>query len=96
MADMIVVQVCYATPQKQFLRDMPVPQGATVQQAIAQSGVLQTFPEIDLQHTRVGIHGKLKALDTVLREHDRIELYRLLVADPKESRRMRVGDRRKG
>ncbi len=96
MADGIVVQVCYATPQKQFLRDIPVPQGATVQQAIAQSGVLQSFSEIDLQHTRVGIHGKLKALNTVLREHDRIEIYRTLTADPKASRRKRVVDRRKG
>lgn len=90
MADAIVVQVCYATPHNQFLCDVQVSQGATLEQAIGQSGVLLAFPEIDLTQHRVGVHGKLKALDTVLRAHDRIEIYRPLVADPKESRRQRI------
>lgn len=89
MAD-IRVQVCYARPDMQFLRDLELPHGATLRVAVEQSGVLQAAPEIDLATSRVGIYGKLKALDTVLREHDRVEIYRPLTADPKESRRKRA------
>lgn len=90
MAD-IHVQVCYVRPDLQFLRDLNLPLGCTVEGAIRQSGVLQAAPEIDLSSIRVGIFGKLKPLDTVLRAHDRVEVYRRLVADPKESRRRRAG-----
>lgn len=86
----IHVQVCYARPDLQVLRNVSVPDGATVQSAIEQSGVLDLLPEIDLTTCRVGVHGKLKTLDTVLREYDRVEIYRPLVADPKESRRKRA------
>ncbi|MGE5650983.1 MAG: RnfH family protein [Bacillota bacterium] len=89
MAD-IYVQVCYARPDMQFARDLRLPQGATLQAAVEQSGVLQAVPDIDLASCRVGIHGKLKSLDTVLRERDRVEIYRPLTADPKESRRKRA------
>ena len=91
----IRVQVCYATPQRQILRDLTVARGCTVQQAIEQSGVLRDAPEIDLSSCRVGIYNKLKALDTMLREFDRIEIYRPLIADPKESRRKRAEKKRK-
>lgn len=90
MADFIQVQVCYATPSVQVLRDLSVAPDSTLQQAVALSGILQDFPEIDLAAARVGIFGKLKKLDTSLREHDRIEIYRSLIADPKEARRRRV------
>ena len=86
----IRVQVCYATPQRQILRDLVVAQGSTLQQAIVQSGVLRDAPEIDLSLCRVGIFNKLKTLDTVLRERDRVEIYRPLIVDPKESRRKRA------
>lgn len=89
MAD-VRVQVCYARPDAQFLREVSVPAGAVLQQAVEQSGVLQHAPEIDLSVFRVGIFGKLKTLDTVLRAQDRIEIYRPLVADPKDSRRRRA------
>ncbi len=89
-ASTIRVQVCYATPDLEILRDVTVPADATVLDAIKQSGVLQVVPEIDLTVCRVGIYGKLKTLDTALRERDRIELYRSLIADPKESRRKRA------
>lgn len=89
MAD-IRVQVCYARPEVQFLRELSVPAGTILQSAIEQSGVLREAPEIDLAVFRTGIYGKLKTLDTVLREHDRIEIYRPLIADPKESRRRRA------
>lgn len=84
------VQVCYATPERQILLDLSVPEGSSLQDAIVRSGVLTQAPEIDLDACRVGIYGKLKTPDTVLREHDRVEIYRLLMADPKESRRKRA------
>lgn len=89
MAD-IRVQVCYARDDRQWLRELHVPDGTTLQSAIELSGLLQEAPEIDFTASRVGIHGKLKAPDTLLREHDRIEIYRPLIADPKESRRRRA------
>ena len=86
----ICVQVCYARPGESLLREVVVPAGATLQAAIERSGFLDDAPEIDLAACRVGIYGKLKPLDTVLRERDRIEIYRPLIADPKESRRKRA------
>lgn len=90
----IRIQVCYAQPDLQILRDLAVPANSTVQVAIERSGVLDDTPEIDLTTCRVGVFGKLKTLDTLLREHDRVEIYRPLIADPKESRRKRAA--RKG
>jgi putative ubiquitin-RnfH superfamily antitoxin RatB of RatAB toxin-antitoxin module len=90
MADKIVVQVCYATPLREYYRDLEVAQGATIEQAIVQSGVLDDIPGIDLALQPVGLFGKKRALDTVLRERDRIEIYRPLEADPKDSRRRRA------
>lgn len=94
-ADRIVVQVCYAKPGKIFLEEVQVAHGATLEQAIRASGVLSLAPEIDLAACKVGIHGKLKALDAILRERDRIEIYRPLLADPKEARRRRVSKKEK-
>jgi putative ubiquitin-RnfH superfamily antitoxin RatB of RatAB toxin-antitoxin module len=86
----IHVQICYARPDKQFLLEQTVESGATIQQAIQRSGIIQQAPEIDVSVWRVGIYGKLKTLDTVLHEHDRVEIYRPLIADPKDSRRKRA------
>ena len=90
MAEDVRVQVCYAKPEKQLLRELRVLPGCTIRAAIEQSGIIRDAPEIDLTVFRVGVHGKLKTLDTLLRECDRIEIYRPLVADPKESRRRRA------
>jgi putative ubiquitin-RnfH superfamily antitoxin RatB of RatAB toxin-antitoxin module len=90
MADKLAVVVCYATPQQEFLRPLEVAPGTTIGQAIEASGVLAAFPDINLVTQPVGIFAKKKTLDTVLREHDRVEIYRPLVADPKESRRKRA------
>lgn len=90
MADPIHVQVCYATPLREYFRDVVVEQGTTIEQAIGLSGILQEIPGIDLASQPVGLFGKKRPLDTVLRERDRIEIYRPLVADPKESRRKRA------
>ncbi|WP_454774576.1 RnfH family protein [Janthinobacterium tructae] len=86
----IEVQVCYALPDSSFLRSLSVPAGTTIEQAVAQSGLLQAIPGIDLASNMVGIYGKRKPLDTVLHEHDRVEVYRPLQADPKEARRRRA------
>lgn len=90
MAETIHVQLCHATAQEEYLRELAVPAGTTIAQAIALSGVLSDIPGIDLALQPVGLYGKKKPLDTVLRAHDRIEIYRPLVADPKDSRRRRA------
>lgn len=89
-AGVIRVQVCYATADRQLLHDLALPSGSTLQQAIQQSGVLATVPEIDLSSCKVGIYGKVRPLDTLLVDRDRIEIYRPLVADPKQARRNRI------
>ena len=90
MAELLHVQVCYATAQCEVLRELEVEQGTTIEQAIVLSRVLHDVPGIDLSVQPVGLYGKKKPLDTVLRECDRIEIYRALVADPKDSRRRRA------
>jgi putative ubiquitin-RnfH superfamily antitoxin RatB of RatAB toxin-antitoxin module len=88
-AESLLVTVSYATASSELLREVRVAAGATVEQAIAASGVAAEL-QLDLAAHPVGIYGKKKPLDTVLREHDRIEIYRPLVADPKDSRRRRA------
>jgi putative ubiquitin-RnfH superfamily antitoxin RatB of RatAB toxin-antitoxin module len=90
MGEGIRVQVCYAKPERQVLRELDVSPSCTIRAAIEKSGIIQDAQEIDLTVFHVGVHGKIKTLDTPLREHDRIEIYRPLVADPKESRRRRA------
>lgn len=84
------VEVAYALPHQQTLMSLNVTVGSSVESAIHQSGLLNQFPEIDLAQNKVGIFSKLVALDTVLRERDRVEIYRPLIADPKEIRRQRA------
>lgn len=90
------VYVAYALPQTEFVRPLRVPPGTTVGQAIEQSGVLSAFPDINLVTQPVGIYGKKKTLETALRDRDRIEIYRPLVADPKDSRRKRAAKKQSG
>lgn len=86
----ICVQICYAKPDTHILEELVVPAGTSIHDAIRRSGVIERLPEIDLTIYRVGIFGKLKSLDTILRDRDRVEIYRPLLADPKESRRKRA------
>lgn len=90
MSEFITVEVVYATPQKQKLCSVKVANGSTAQEAIQKSGILSEFPEIDLSTQKIGIFAKAVKLDTVLREKDRVEIYRPLIADPKEVRRQRA------
>jgi len=71
---------------------MDVPEDSSVEQAILRSGILKRFPEIDLATQKVGIFGKLVKLDAPVKEGDRIEIYRPIIADPKTVRRRRIGD----
>jgi putative ubiquitin-RnfH superfamily antitoxin RatB of RatAB toxin-antitoxin module len=86
----IQVQVCYALADKVYLKDVSIPAASAIQDAILASGVLQQYPEIELAAARVGIFGKLKALDSLLQQGDRVEIYRPLQAEPMESRRRRA------
>ena len=86
------VEVAYALPNKQSIISIEVPNGTTLQEAVEASGILETFKQIDLRKDRVGIFSKFASLDTVLREKDRVEIYRPLVADPKKARKERAAE----
>ncbi len=92
MPNQIHVEVAYALPDTQLILPVRVAPDTTAEQAIIASGILQKFPDIDLTSNKVGIFGKLVKLDTVLREKDRVEIYRPLIADPKEVRRQRAAE----
>jgi putative ubiquitin-RnfH superfamily antitoxin RatB of RatAB toxin-antitoxin module len=89
----LTIELVYATAGRQTLVELDVAAGTTVAQAIALSGIPTAHPEIDLPECKTGIFGKLASPDTVLRERDRVEIYRPLRADPKEVRRRRAGNR---
>lgn len=86
----ITVHVCYLNPPREFLRTLRLPAGVTLLEAIELSGLLQDCPELDLLQSKVGIYSVPKTHDTVLREHDRVEVYRPLVIDPMLARRRRA------
>lgn len=90
MAEQIAVEVAYALPQRQTLLSLSVAVDSTVQQVIENSGILQTHPEIDLNKNKVGIWSRTVKLAERVRAGDRIEIYRPLIADPKDMRRRRA------
>ncbi|MBI3141026.1 MAG: RnfH family protein [Rhodocyclales bacterium] len=92
MADSISVEVVYALPQRQELVRLKLPAGSTLQQAVEASGLLQKHPEIDFGKNKLGVFGKLSKPDALLRDHDRVEIYRPLIADPKEVRKKRADE----
>jgi putative ubiquitin-RnfH superfamily antitoxin RatB of RatAB toxin-antitoxin module len=83
----IRVQVCHPLPHAPQLLDLTLNEGSTLRDAVIASGLL---PQFDADSCPVGIFGKKKAPDTVLRDGDRVEIYRPLVADPKDARRRRA------
>ncbi|HZZ11777.1 MAG TPA: RnfH family protein [Paraburkholderia sp.] len=95
MSARLSIEVCYALLDEQALIAVELPEGATVQQALDASGILRRYPQIDLNTQKVGVFGKLKPLDAVLADHDRVEIYRPLRVDPKVSRQRRVEKTRK-
>jgi putative ubiquitin-RnfH superfamily antitoxin RatB of RatAB toxin-antitoxin module len=88
----IVVEIAYALPMEQLIVPIKVNEGITAEQAIKASGIMSKYPEIDLAINKIGIFGKLTKLDTRLRHLDRVEIYRSLIADPKEIRKQRAAD----
>lgn len=88
----MIVEVAYALPKEQLIIPIKVTEGITAEQAIKSSGMMTKYPEIDLAVNKIGIFGKLTKLDTPLRHLDRVEIYRVLIADPKEVRKQRVAD----
>ncbi len=86
----IMVEVAYALPNLQLIVPVQMAPDANAEAAIRKSDILAKFPEIDLKVNQIGIFGKLIRLDTPLRNLDRVEIYRPLIADPKEVRKQRA------
>ncbi|SEK57903.1 RnfH family protein [Nitrosovibrio tenuis] len=86
----IQIEVVYALPDHQVMRQLRLPPGATAEQAVNLSGINHLFPQIDLSRHKLGIFGKLVKPDRTLREGDRVEIYRPLILDPKDNRRKRA------
>ena len=84
---MIRVEVVFALPERQELKSLELPQGATVADAIAESGLQPQFDEIDFDRLEVGIWGRVTQRTRKLREGDRVEIYRPLARDPRDARR---------
>jgi putative ubiquitin-RnfH superfamily antitoxin RatB of RatAB toxin-antitoxin module len=94
-AKKITVEVAYARPDVQVILPVKVDAEMTIEDIIHHSGILESYPEIDLATNKVGVFGKLAKLSSTLREADRIEIYRPLIADPKEVRRQRAAEGKK-
>ena len=91
----ITIEIAYALPDEQVILSLEVDEDCTVEEAINRSAILDTYPQIDLTTDKVGIFGKMCKLNSSLRNKDRIEIYRKLIADPKESRRQKAEMERK-
>lgn len=94
MSGNINIEVVYALPDEQKLYRQQLHEGATIAEAVKRCGILDAYPQIDLAANKLGVYGKLVKADTVLRDRDRIEIYRPLMADPKTVRRKRAEERK--
>jgi uncharacterized protein len=88
----IRVEVAYAKPDRQLILELEAEQGITAKEAVQRSGILDEFPEIDIETAKLGIFGKAAAANAVLNPSDRVEIYRPLIADPKEARKKRAAE----
>jgi uncharacterized protein len=88
--DAITVEVAYALPHRQVVLSIELPMGSTALQAAQDSGIANLFQGLDLENATYGIYGQLVAPLQVLRDGDRVEIYRPLTADPKEVRKARA------
>ena len=88
----VCVEVAFAREDEQAILTVEGVFGLTAREAIERSGVLQRFPEIDLAGNKIGVFGKVAKLDRVLETGDRVEIYRPLIADPKEARKKRAAE----
>ena len=92
MSNQIQVEVVYGRQDRQKVVAVKLNVGATLRDAVERSGLLAEFPEIDLAANKLGIWNKLAKPDTVVRDKDRVEIYRPLIADPKEVRKQRAAE----
>jgi len=92
MSDAIQVEVVYALPDRQEVVPLALPVGTTLRQAVLASGLADKYPAIDVAAGKFGIFSKLAKADAVLRHRDRVEIYRPLIADPKEVRKQRAAE----
>jgi len=90
MSEMIEIEVVYGLPNKQVLLSLPVPVGSCIEECIKLSGIVTHFPEIIPSKATVGIFSRPEKLETIIKVGDRIEIYRPLIADPKEMRKLRA------
>ncbi len=95
VAQQINVEVAYARDDSQLILKLRVKPGTTLEQAVVQSGILKLYPEINTKINKMGVFGKLGKKTAELSEGDRVEIYRPLIADPKEVRRKREADGKK-
>lgn len=86
----INIELIYPLPNQQILLNLQIEDSCTIGQAIENSGILKKYPEINLDINKVGIFSKITKLSETLREGDRIEIYRALIADPKEARKKKA------
>ena len=90
MDPLIDIEVAYATPRRQAVIRLRLPPGSTLRQAVERSGLLAEFPEISLESCKLGVFGRLRKAEDPLEAGDRVEIYRPLIADPKQTRRQRA------
>ncbi|WP_022940132.1 RnfH family protein [Psychromonas hadalis] len=90
MSEMIEIEVVYGLPHKQVLLSLPVPTGSCIEECIKLSGIVTHFPEIIPSEATVGIFSRPEKLASIIKVGDRIEIYRPLIADPKEMRKLRA------
>jgi putative ubiquitin-RnfH superfamily antitoxin RatB of RatAB toxin-antitoxin module len=90
MAEQVTVEVVFAEPSRRWLREVTLPEGSTVAQAIEASGIVRDIPGLVVDPARLGVFSRKVTLDHVLGEGDRVEIYRPLTMDPKEARRRRA------
>lgn len=92
VSNWIKIEIVYAPLQAEiFIKELHLPSGVTIAEAIEESGVLQRYPEINLdKNYGLGIYSKKATLTQILQEGDRVEIYRPLQVDPKEARRLRA------
>ncbi len=87
---MFTVELIYALLDKQTINTIKVKEGSSINDVIDQSGILIEYPEIDLSINKVGIYNQIKKLDELVKNGDRVEIYRPLIANPKEERLKRA------
>jgi len=95
VSEWLTIEVAYAKPEEQVILSLEVRAGICLEEAIRQSGILERFPEIDLEQQAIGIFSQPRTLSDRVVAGDRIEIYRPLLADPKEARRLRAKRRKK-